>query len=85
MKRKALETSISGHMGPVGERESGFFTMDFNRWVKVALELELRSLREFFEGNLGEGYSTGKPQRNCQVRLLKRASVSIEAPLFFET
>ena len=85
MQRKALETGISGHMCPVGKRGRGSFTMDFNRWVKVALELQLRSLREFCDGNLGEGYSTGKPRKKCQVRLLKWASVSIGAPLFLKT
>jgi hypothetical protein len=85
MQRKALETGISGHMGPGGECERGSFTVDFNRWVKVALELELRTLKEFCEGNLVEGYSTGKHRRNCQVRLLKWTSVSIGAPLFLET
>jgi hypothetical protein len=84
MQRKALETGISGHMCPVGERGSGSFTIDFNRWVKVALELELRSLKEFCKGNLWEGYSIGKPLKKCQVRLLKWSSVSIGAPLFWK-
>jgi hypothetical protein len=40
-------------MGPVGEHGRGSFTMDFNRWMKEALELEIRSLREFYEWKLG--------------------------------
>jgi len=84
MQRKALETGISGHMCPVVERGRGSFTTDFNRWVKVTIELELRSMKEFCDGNLGEGYSTGKTRRKCQVRLLKWASVSIGALLFWK-
>jgi hypothetical protein len=42
-------------MGPVREHGRAFFTRDFNRWIKGALELELRSLREFCEGNLVGG------------------------------
>jgi hypothetical protein len=73
-KDYAEEGSGDGHFWPYGSRWGtwkGLFTMDFNRWVKVALELELRSLREFCDGNVGEGNSTGKPRRKRQVRLLK--------------
>jgi hypothetical protein len=30
----------------------GPFTTDFDRWMSGALEVELLSLREFYEGNL---------------------------------
>ena len=34
MLRKALETGISLHRGPVGQPQVGSFTKDFEKWMK---------------------------------------------------
>ena len=60
----ALEMGISLNRTPMGNLEGGSFTRDFERWMKVAVEVEHLSLRALFEGNLGGGgSSTGDPGR----------------------
>jgi len=50
--------------------------------MEGALEVEHLSLRELFEGNLGEGgFLYWGPWKMCKGRLLRQASLSIGAPL----
>jgi len=48
-ERKALETGISLHGGSVGQSGADISTVDFERWLKGALEVEFLSL---YYGNL---------------------------------
>jgi len=54
-ERKSLETGISLHGGSVGQSGVGSSTGDFERCLKVALELQYLSLWELCEGNLVGG------------------------------
>jgi len=49
--------------------------------ILINRETERLSLWELYEGNLEEGLLYWGPRRICSVRLRKRASVSVRAPL----
>jgi hypothetical protein len=80
-ERKALETDISLHGGSVGQPLVGSSTGDFERWLKVVLEVRRLSLWELGEGNLEGGLPCCGPWRLSRKGSWRRASISIGAPL----
>ena len=62
-ERKALGMSISLHVGSSGQPGVGSSTRDFERWLKVALEVGHFSLWELCEGNLEGGFPCWGPWR----------------------
>ena len=81
---KALETGISLHTGPTmaeGNLEQGSSTVDFERWMKGAPEVEPLSLRVLCGEGWKEGLLYWEPWRICKGRLWIQQSLSIGAPL----
>ena len=62
-EREALGMSISLHVGSSGQPGVGSSTRDFERWLKVALEVGHFSLWELCEGNLEGGFPCWGPWR----------------------
>jgi len=77
---KALETGISLHRGPAGERGKGaHLPGTVERWMKGTLGLERLCLRELCEGDLVGDFIIGYPGRYVEKAL--ETGITIGAPL----